>query len=261
MFTPSEHIQSILKNLPHKPGCYLMKDQAGTVIYVGKAIDLRNRVRNYFDNSVHDPKTLRLREQIVEIDFLVLPTEIAAMHTEYHLIQQYKPQFNIGLKDDKRYPYIAVRWADDFPKVELTRRMEQDGSRYFGPYTAAWSVRETLDVLRKAFPYLTCDRVITGKDERACLYYDIKLCNAPCIGKVNREEYRSNLQKLMDFLGGHSAQILDDTRRAMTQAADNLDFERAAAMRDRLQAMQKVMERQKVVSPVQIDQDVIAFAQ
>ncbi len=261
MFTPSEHIQSILKNLPRKPGCYLMKDKAGTVIYVGKAIDLHNRVRSYFDNSQKEPKTLRLREQIVEIDFLVLPTEIAALHTEYHLIQQYKPQFNIRLKDDKRYPYIVVRWADDFPKVELTRRMEQDGSRYFGPYTAAWSVRETLDVLRKAFPYLTCDRNITGQDERACLYYDIKLCNAPCIGKVTKEQYRANIQSLMDFLGGHSETIVHDTQQNMVQAADALDFERAAALRDQIIAMERVMERQKVVSPVNIDQDVIAFAQ
>jgi len=261
MFTPSDHIQSILKNLPHKPGCYLMKDESGTVIYVGKAIDLHNRVRSYFDSSVTDSKTLRLRERITHIDFIVLPSEIAALHTEYHLIQQYRPHFNIRFKDDKRYPYIAVRWAMDFPKVEITRRMEQDGTRYFGPYTAAWSVRETLDVLRKAFPYLTCDREITGKDPRACLYYDIKLCNAPCIGAVNREEYRAGIQNLMDFLSGHSESIIRETRAKMTEVAENLDFERAAALRDQLQAMERVMERQKVVAPIDVDQDVIAFAQ
>jgi excinuclease ABC subunit C len=260
-FSPSEHIQTILKNLPRKPGCYLMHDDKGTVIYVGKAIDLHSRVRSYFDNSVTDPKTLRLREHVANIEFLVLPSEIAALHTEYHLIQQYRPRFNVRFKDDKRYPYIAVRWAMDFPKVELTRRMEQDGSRYFGPYTAAWSVRETLDVLRKAFPYLTCDRNITGKDERACLYYDIKLCNAPCIGNVNREEYRANLQNLMDFLSGGSETIIKEARGKMMAAAEALDFERAAALRDQLQAMERVVERQKVVAPVDVDQDVIAFAQ
>src|SRR3954470_13222659 len=254
-FTPSEHIQSILKNLPHKPGCYLMKDESGKVIYVGKAIDLRNRVRSYFDSTVTDPKTLRLREHIVNIEFIVLPSEIAALHIEYHLIQQYRPHFNIRLKDDKRYPYIAVRWAEDFPKVELTRRMEQDGSRYFGPYTAAWSVRETLDAIRKAFPYLTCDRDITGKDERACLYYDIKMCNAPCIGKVNREEYRAGIQNLMDFLSGHSETIIRETKARMIVAAEELDFERAASLRDQLQAMERVVARQKVVSPINIDQD------
>src|SRR5579859_7229381 len=241
-FTPSEHIQAILRNLPHKPGCYLMKDKAGTVIYIGKAIDLHNRVRSYFDNTVDSPKTLRLRSHIADIDFIVLPSEIAALHTEFSLIRQYMPQYNVRLKDDKRYPYIAVRWAQPFPRVEITRQMTQDGSRYFGPYTAAWSVRETLDVLRKAFPYLTCDRDITGKDERACLYYDIKLCNAPCIGKVNREEYRANLQRLMDFLGGHSDAILHDARTRMMEAAEALDFERAAALRDQLVAMERVME-------------------
>jgi excinuclease ABC subunit C len=260
-FVPSEHIQTILKNLPRKPGCYLMKDEHGAVIYVGKAIDLHNRVRSYFDNSVTDPKTLTLRGLITDIEFLVMPSEIAALHTEYHLIQQYRPRFNIRFKDDKRYPYIAVRWGMDYPKVEITRRMEQDGSRYFGPYTAAWSVRETLDVLRKAFPYLTCDRDITGKDERACLYFDIKLCNAPCIGNVNKQEYRAGIQNLMDFLGGHSEAIIRNTKERMMELAESLDFERAAALRDQLAAMERVVERQKVVAPINIDQDVIAFAQ
>ncbi len=260
-FAPSEHLQAILKNLPHKPGCYLMKNADGTIIYIGKAIDLHNRVRSYFDNGVFDPKTLRLREEIAHIDFIVLPTEIAALHTEYHLIRQHQPRYNVRFKDDKKYPYIAVRWAEDFPRVEITRRMEQDGSRYFGPYTSAWSVRETLDVLRRAFPYLTCDRQITGKDERACLYYDIKLCNAPCIGKVNREEYRANLQGLMDFLSGQSDAIIRQLRAEMNEAAESLQFERAAALRDRLKAMERVVERQKIVFPANVDQDVIAFAQ
>jgi len=261
MFSPSEHIQSILRNLPHKPGCYLMKDETGEIIYVGKAIDLHNRVRSYFDNSVEDPKTLRLRETVITIEFIVLPNEIAALHTEYHLIQKHQPRFNIRFKDDKRYPYIAVRWGKDFPSVELTRRMDQDGSRYFGPYTSAFSVRETLDTLRKAFPYLTCDRDITGKDARACLYYDIKLCNAPCIGKVNREEYRAGLQSLMDFLSGRSDSVMKDIRRQMNEAAETLQFERAAALRDRLKAMERIVERQRVVFEADIDQDVIAFAQ
>ncbi len=260
-FIPSEHIQTILKNLPNKPGCYIMKDKDGTVIYVGKAINLHNRVRSYFDNSVYEPKTLRLRGHIVDIEFLVLPSEIAALHTEFNLIRKYMPRYNIRLKDDKRYPYIAVRWAEEFPRVDVTRRMEKDGSRYFGPYTAAWSVRETLDVLRKAFPYLSCDREITGNDERACLYYDIKLCNAPCIGKVDKTEYRAGLQNLMDFLGGHSDKIMTEMRAKMLTASESLDFEKAATLRDQLNAMDRVVERQKVVSPVDIDQDVIAFAQ
>src|SRR5579863_6909718 len=228
MFAPTEHIQTILKNLPSKPGCYLMKDSEGTVIYVGKAVNLHNRVRSYFGNDVTDPKTLKLRESITDIQFIVLPTEIAALHTEFNLIREYKPRYNIRLKDDKRYPYIAIRWGMDFPKVELTRRMEQDGSRYYGPYASAWSVRETLDILRKAFPYLTCDREITGHDERACLYFDIKRCNAPCIGKVNREQYRAGVQKLADFLSGRSDDVMQQVRQQMTAAAEDLNFERAA---------------------------------
>ncbi|PJF36556.1 MAG: excinuclease ABC subunit C [Candidatus Thermofonsia Clade 1 bacterium] len=260
-FVVPEHLQAILKNLPHKPGCYLMKDAEGTIIYIGKAVDLHNRVRSYFDSSVTDPKTLRLREEIAHIDFIVLPNEIAALHTEYHLIREHQPRYNVRFKDDKKYPYIAVRWAQDFPRVEITRRLEQDGSRYFGPYTSAWSVRETLDVLRRAFPYLTCDRAITGKDERACLYYDIKLCNAPCIGKVSREEYRANLQGLMDFLSGQSDAIIRQVREEMNAAAAALQFERAAALRDRLKAMERIVERQKVVLSAHVNQDVIAFAQ
>jgi excinuclease ABC subunit C len=261
MFTPTEHIQTILKNLPNKPGCYLMKDKDNTVIYVGKAINLHNRVRSYFDNTVEHPRTLALRSQIVDIEFLVLPDEVSALTTEFNLIKKYMPRYNVRLKDDKRYPYIAVRWALPFPKVEMTRRMDQDGSRYFGPYTAAWSVRETLDVLRRAFPYLTCDRDITGKDERACLYHDIKLCNAPCIGVVNQAEYRAGIEGLMEFLAGRSDKILRDVRAQMNTASENLDFERAAALRDRLQAMERVVEKQKMVSPLDVDQDVIAFSQ
>jgi excinuclease ABC subunit C len=260
-FTPSEHIQTILKNLPHKPGCYLMKDKGGTIIYVGKAIDLHNRVRSYFDNTVDSPKTLRLRSLIVDIDFIVLPSEIAALHTEFNLIRKHMPRYNVRLKDDKRYPYIAVRWNLPFPKIDVTRQMVQDGSRYFGPYTAAWSVRETLDILRKAFPYLTCDRDITGKDARACLYHEIKLCNAPCIGAVSQAEYRAGIQALMDFLGGSSDKIINDVRRKMTEASEALNFERAAALRDQLRAMESIVERQKVVMPVTTNQDVIAFAQ
>jgi excinuclease ABC subunit C len=261
MFTPSEHLQTLLKNLPHKPGCYLMKDKNGTVIYVGKAINLYNRVRSYFDNTVDSPKTLKLRANIVDIDFIVLPDEVSALQTEYTLIKKYMPRYNVRMKDDKRYPYIAVRWAQAFPKIEITRQMEQDGTRYFGPYTNAWSVRETLDVLRRAFPYLTCDRDITGRDERACLYHDIKLCNAPCIGVVNQEEYRAGIQGLMDFLGGRTDTIIKDLRHKMVEASENLDFERAAILRDRLGAMERVVERQTVVSPELIDQDVIAFSQ
>jgi excinuclease ABC subunit C len=176
------------------------------------------------------------------------------------LIKQYRPRFNVRLKDDKRYPYIKVHWVDPFPKVTVTRRMVRDGSRYFGPYTSVWAVQQTLDLLRKVFPYLTCDRVITGRDERACLYYDIKLCSAPCIGAVNQEQYRASIRQLMDFLDGKSEYIVRDIEARMEQAATSLQFEKAAEYRDQLKAIERITARQKVIGSSDTDQDVIAFA-
>ncbi|MBI5670212.1 MAG: excinuclease ABC subunit UvrC [Chloroflexi bacterium] len=260
-FTPSEHIQHILASLPTKPGCYLMKDETGKVIYVGKAKKLRNRVRSYFNSSAEAyPKTLRLREQIADIEVIVAETEVQALILEETLIKRHLPRFNIMLKDDKRYPYIKVNWQEPFPKVETTRRVEKDGSRYFGPYTAMWAVQNTLRTLRKAFPYLTCDRVITGNDERACLFYDIKLCNAPCIGAVNQEQYRAMIAELMDVLSGRSEKVMARLNHEMQQAAENLQFEKAAAIRDQLKAIEYINQRHKVVNPKMTDHDVIAVA-
>ncbi len=260
-FTPSEHIQHVLASLPTKPGCYLMKDETGKVIYVGKAKKLRNRVRSYFNSSAEAyPKTLRLREQIADIEVIVAETEVQALILEETLIKRHLPRFNIMLKDDKRYPYIKVNWQAPFPKVETTRRVDKDGSRYFGPYTAMWAVQNTLRTLRKAFPYLTCDRDITGRDERACLFYDIKLCNAPCIGAVNQEQYRAMIVELMDVLSGKSDKVMARLNREMQQAAENLQFEKAAAIRDQIKAVEYINQRHKVVNPKMTDHDVIAVA-
>lgn len=264
MAAVSQHIQDILKNLPTRPGVYLMKDAQGDVIYVGKAVNLRNRVRSYFQqrtvNGPYYDKTVRLVEHVADIEFIVVDSELEALLTEINLIKAHKPYYNVRLKDDKRYPYIKVHWADPFPKVTVTRRMEKDGSRYFGPYTNVSAVYQTLDVLRRAFPYLTCDRVITGQDERACLYYDIKLCNAPCIGAVNQEGYRAMIQRFMDFLQGKSDNIVDDLKSRMLDASESLKFEDAARYRDQLLAVEQVIQRQKVVSPLDVNQDVVAFA-
>ncbi|HEC24108.1 MAG TPA: excinuclease ABC subunit UvrC [Chloroflexi bacterium] len=257
------HIQEILDTLPRRPGVYLMKDAQGDVIYVGKAVNLRSRVRSYFQPGVlHQAhsKTARLVSQVADIEVIVVDSELEALLTEINLIKAHQPRYNVRLKDDKRYPYIKVHWADPFPKVTVTRRMVQDGSRYFGPYTNMRAVHQTLDVLRKAFPYLTCDRAITGQDERACLYYDIKLCNAPCIGAVSQEEYRAMIQGLMDFLRGRSTEIIKGLRSQMQEASDRLDFEQAARLRDQLRALEQISQRQKVVSATTINQDVIAFA-
>ena len=256
-----EKLQEVVNNLPTKPGVYLMKDGRGEVIYVGKAINLRSRVRSYFHNSVSHPKVIRLVQQIEEIDFISTGSELEALILEMNLIKRHRPKYNVRLKDDKRYPYIKVHWSSDYPKVTVTRRMDlEDGSRYFGPYTSAWAVHQTLDLLRKIFPYLTCNREITGKDDRACLYYDIKLCGGPCIGAESRQEYRATIQGLMDFLNGRGERVINDLQARMLAAAKALDFEKAAQIRDQLSAISRVVEKQKVVSLTRTDQDVIAFA-
>ena len=253
--------QVMLEGIPAKPGCYLMKDKAGRVIYVGKAINLRSRVRSYFHASAaHDRKTTELVARIADIEWIVVDSELEALILEMNLIKQYKPKYNVRLKDDKRYPYVRVHWADPFPKVTMTRRIVNDGSRYYGPYTSVWAVHQTLDVLRKIFPYLTCDRVITGDDLRACLYYDIKLCMAPCIGVVDQSGYRTMIADLCKFLEGHTESIIARLQNEMERASEQMQYERAAAFRDQLTAIEKVVEGQKVVSKDKLDSDVIAFA-
>ncbi len=258
----SEKIQGILATLPTKPGCYLMKNAEGKIIYVGKAINLKNRVRSYFHaDSSHDNKTRRLVREIADIEWIVVGSELEALILEMNLIKKHRPKYNVRLKDDKRYPYIKVHWNEPFPKVTVTRQMVEDGSRYFGPYTSAWAVYQTLDVLRKVFPYLTCDREITGQDKRACLYFDIKLCTAPCIGAASQAQYRQMISDLMDFLSGHSEGIVTRLEKEMLKASEEMRFEKAAALRDQLKAIQNIIERQRIVFAADyIDSDVLAMA-
>ena len=225
-------------------------------------MNLKNRVRSYFHaDSSHDNKTRRLVRDIADIEWIVVGSELEALILEMNLIKKHRPKYNVRLKDDKRYPYIKIHWNEPFPKVTVTRQMMEDGSRYFGPYTSAWAVHQTLEVLRKIFPYLTCDREITGNDPRACLYYDIKLCTAPCIGAISKEGYRAMLSDLMDFLGGHSEAIIERLQKDMQKASDEMRFEKAAALRDQLKAMQTIIERQKIVfGSDYADSDVIAMA-
>lgn len=257
----SDKIQAILDSAPTKAGCYLMKNANGKVIYVGKAVNLRNRLRSYFHASAqHTPRTRHLVRRIADIEWIVVGSELEALILEMNLIKKHRPHYNVRLKDDKRYPYVKVHWADPFPKVTVTRNMVNDGSRYFGPYTSVWAVHQTLDVLRRIFPYLTCDRTITGQDERACLYYDIKLCTAPCIGAIDKSGYRQIIDDLCQFLEGRTEPIVSRLQGEMQQASEQLRFERAAALRDQLLAIEKVVERQKVVSTDYVDSDVIAMA-
>ncbi|MEL7625814.1 MAG: excinuclease ABC subunit UvrC [Anaerolineaceae bacterium] len=259
--TWSEKIETILVSLPDSPGCYLMKDENGKIIYVGKAINLKNRVRSYFQNSKdHSFKTRRLVDNIRDIEWIVVGSELEALILEMNLIKEHRPFYNIRLKDDKRYPYIKIHWQDDFPKVSVTRNMIEDGSRYYGPYTSVWAVHQTLDILRKIFPYLTCAREITGKDPRPCLYYDIHLCSGPCIGAISKADYRQMIEDLAKFLEGKTDPVLKRLQVEMAQASDSLNYEKAAVVRDQIQAVDRVVERQKIISNDRKDSDVIAMA-
>jgi excinuclease ABC subunit C len=257
-----EHLEATVRNLPTLPGCYIYYDKKDEVIYVGKAVNLRNRVRSYFNPNTWAtyPKTGRLVKEIARIEFVVRGSELEALIQEAELIKKHRPRYNIRLKDDKRYPYLKVTWQDDFPTVMVTRRIERDGARYYGPYSNAKAVYATRDALRKMFPFLNCDRVITGHDSRACMYYDIKLCSGPCIGAINRAEYRANIQRLCDFLEGKSEQVIADMTGRMQRAAEDFQFERAAEYRDQLKSLEHVVEKQRIVSTAGADQDVIAFA-
>jgi excinuclease ABC subunit C len=250
-----------LMSIPKKPGVYLMKDASGEVIYVGKAINLRSRVRSYFHTSSDlSPKIRRLVEEVAELDFIVTLSEVEALILECELIKRHRPKYNVRLKDDKRYPYIKITLQEDYPRISTTRRMEMDGARYFGPFTASWAVHQTLDTLRKIFPYITCNRKITGEEKRACLYYHIGRCAGPCIGAISKEDYRKIVERVCLFLEGREDEILNDLRARMKEAANRLEYERAAILRDRIRAIERVMVRQRVVSTTPVNQDILAFA-
>ena len=257
----NDHVQGILDTLPVKPGCYLMKDAGGRIIYVGKAVNLRSRVRSYFHGiSDLSGKTRRLVREVADIEWIVVESELEALILEMNLIKKHLPQYNVRLKDDKRYPFIKVGWADAFPKVTVTRSQESDGSRYFGPFTSVWAVHQTLDLLRKIFQYRTCDRVITGSDARACLYYDIKLCTAPCIGAIDQAGYRQMIDDLCKFLEGQTDPILTRLKEEMAALSDKMAFEKAAVLRDQIQSIERVVERQRVFSNRDMNSDVVALA-
>ncbi len=255
----SPELAQKLDTLPERPGVYIYRSADGKIIYVGKAIVLRNRVRSYFHAHV-EPRTRRLVTEIADLEWIVTDTELEALILENELIKRHHPRFNIRLRDDKTYPYIKIHWQDDFPKVSIVRRMERDGARYYGPFTSAYAVRQTLDVLRRVFPYLDCDRVITGQDPKPCLYFHIKRCAGPCIGAIDRENYRQIIDNLCAFLEGNSEGVLQYLTERMQVAAERLQFERAAQLRDQIRAAGQIVERQKIVSGQQEDEDVIAFA-
>ena len=258
---PPDFVQQ-LDTLPERPGVYIYRAADRKVIYVGKAVVLKHRVRSYFQAGArHDPRTRRLVAEIADLEWIVTDTELEALILENELIKRYRPRFNVRLKDDKTYPYIKIHWQEDFPKISIVRRMERDGGRYFGPFTSGFAVRQTLDALRRVFPYLDCTREITGRDPKPCLYYHIKRCAGPCIGAVDRAGYRQIIAGLADFLEGDTDAALAQLTGRMQAAAEQLQFERAALLRDQVRAARQIVERQKVVSGQQEDEDLVAFAQ
>jgi len=250
-----------LARLPTGPGVYLMRDASGLVIYVGKAANLRNRVRSYFGSPLSmEGKTRALSESIADFEVVLTHTEQEALHLEAELVKRHQPLFNIRLKDDKHYPYLKVDLADPWPRVYITRRVEKDGARYFGPFANAGSVRRTLDIVNKLFPWRSCTKTITGTDPRPCLDYYINRCIAPCTGYCTREEYDEVVRQVVLFLEGRTDEVVLNLTRQMAAASDALEFERAARLRDQLQAIERVTERQAVASTSPADEDIFGLA-
>ncbi len=242
--------------MPDSPGVYIMKDSRGKIIYVGKAVVLKNRVRQYFQSGKnHSAKVRAMVAKIADFETIVTSTEVEALILECNLIKKHRPRYNISLKDDKTYPYLKLTLGEKFPRIVLTRRVIHDGSRYFGPYTSGLAVKETLQLLRKIFPLRTCKTFA----KRPCLEYHIKRCLAPCVNKISAEEYSAFVKSAENFLEGRTTQIEKDLSAQMTTAAEDLNFERAAHLRDVLKAVRKVTEKQKIVTDTG-DTDAIGLA-
>ena len=250
-----------LAAVPLEPGVYLHRDAEGKVLYVGKSASLRDRLRSYFGSKKNlDPKSVELVSRIDDFEYIVTASEQEALLLENSLIKEHKPKYNIRLKDDKTYPYIKVDLAEDFPRIYVTRRTANDGARYFGPFASAGSVRKTLDLLKRLFPYRSCTKTITGNDSRPCLEYHIKRCVAPCTGYASKNDYSEVIAQVVMFLEGNTKEIVSDLKTTMLEASDNLEFERAGALRDRLKAIEKVYEGQNVVGLGREELDVIGAA-
>ncbi|MBI4198662.1 MAG: excinuclease ABC subunit UvrC, partial [Chloroflexi bacterium] len=246
---------------PTSPGVYTMRDAAGGVLYVGKSASLRHRLRSYFGSPTNlEPNVRRMVSLIADFEYLVTDTEAEALILENTLIKRHKPPYNARLKDDKTYPFIKIDLSEEFPQVYFTRRVKSDGARYFGPYASAGSVRTTLALLKKLFPYRSCTKLITGDEERPCLEYFIHRCVAPCTGYVSKEEYRGVIQQVIMFMEGKTDRVLKELRGKMQEAAEALQYERAAILRDQIRAIERVNEQQKVDSGGQEDQDVLGMA-
>ena len=253
-----------LRVAPDGPGVYLMKDVRGTVLYVGKASVLRNRLRTYFGSPSNLPnKIRRMVAQLDDFECIVTDSEAEALILENTLIKRYRPRYNARLKDDKTYPFLKIDLKENFPRVYITRRVAQDGARYFGPFATAGTVRQTMDLIKKLFPYRSCTKIITGNDPRPCLEYYINRCVAPCTGNATKEEYDRVIQQVILFMEGDTDAVTQDLQQNMEASAERLEFERAAVLRDRIRSVERVAEEQRIKvdsNPIK-DMDVIALAQ
>ena len=257
-----EELRDRLDEAPLEPGVYLFKDALAQILYVGKAAVLRHRLRSYFGKETGlPPKIRRMVQRATDFEFFITTSESEALILENTLIKRHRPPFNTRLRDDKSYPYIKIDPKEDFPLVSFTRQVRDDGAHYFGPFASAYSVRHTLDLLKKLFPYRSCTKAITGTDPRPCLEYFIHRCVAPCVGHASREEYGQVIRQVLLFLEGNTGTVTRQLKGQMQQASAALKFERAARLRDQVQAIQRVTEEQKVVSSRAEDMDVIGLAQ
>lgn len=257
----NETLQRKLAQLPDKPGCYLFKDASGQVLYVGKAEVLRNRVRSYFQDSAnHHPRTQVMVSRVEDVELVVTDSAVEALLLECNLIKRHRPHFNVRLRDDKHYPYICLKMDEPFPRPIIVRRVQKDRNRYFGPYTSSWSMRQALRVIKAVFQLRSCARKIEeGDQQKLCLDYHLGLCSGPCASLITRVEYLKAVDEVTQFLEGKADKALAKLRADMERAAEELNFEMAARARDQIQAIEKVVERQKVLSTDLEDQDVIAL--
>jgi excinuclease ABC subunit C len=254
-----EIVTEKLKKLPAKPGCYIYRDAKGEVLYVGKALVLKNRVRSYFQESTrHGVRIARMVSRVADLETIVVDSEVEALVLECNLIKQYRPPFNVRLRDDKSYPYIKIT-KERFPRVLFTRKVLKDGAKYFGPYTSAYGVRDTLQLLHKIFPLIPCGKSWSGRHEQSpCLYFHLGRCLAPCSGDADTAEYKLVIDKVARFLEGKEEGIVKDLKKEMAAASAALEFEKAAKFRDQVAQIEQLMERQKVLTTGSTDQDVIA---
>ncbi len=257
----SSDLQSKLAHLPESPGCYLFKNEQQDIIYIGKAAVLADRVRSYFQKSAdHSPKTNLLVDQVADLETIVTRSELEALILESNLVKRHKPRFNVVLRDDKQYPYVRLPIKDDFPRLSIVRRVQKDGALYYGPYTPANALRETLKVIKHVFPLATCTIDINGTADRACIEFEITRCMAPCTGNQTKAEYHQIVKQVRQYLEGRDHELLDDLRTRMEAAADREEFEEAARLRDRLFKIERMLEKQRITQTSAVDQDVIGLS-